>query len=373
MGVWSGPLEGLEVKPGFWRGRRVLVTGHTGFKGSWLSLLLSRLGAEVTGYALAPSSKPNLFELASVATRMASIVGDIRDFGRFRRCITEAKPEIVFHLAAQAMVRAGYRDPLETFSTNVLGTAHVLEACRSSPGLRVIVNVTTDKCYENREWTWSYRENDRLGGSDPYAASKACAELVSTAYRESFFRSSGSDDAAGVGLATARAGNVIGGGDWGEDRLVPDLVRAACAGKAARVRLPDAVRPWQHVLDPLSGYLLLAERLWEEGDRFADAWNFGPRREDAHTVRWIAERFQALWADKFHWAQEKSDGQREAMFLTLDSSKARALLGWCPRLSADLALEWTVRWYREVRADEAAAAAVTFQQIDDYQGRHPLS
>ena len=274
----------MQVNPDFWRGRRVLLTGHTGFKGSWLSLWLQAMGAELHGLALAPDSSPALFDEARVAEGMTSHLGDIRDLATVRATFDATRPEVVLHLAAQPLVRASYADPVATYACNVMGTVHELEAARATPGVRAVVNVTTDKVYENREWRWGYREDEPLGGHDPYSSSKACADLVASAYRRSFLQ------AQGVRLASARAGNVIGGGDWAADRLVPDLLRAFDAGQSPEIRHPAAVRPWQHVLEPLAGYLLLAQRLCLEGEAFAQAWNFGPRDDDNRPVRWIVER-----------------------------------------------------------------------------------
>jgi CDP-glucose 4,6-dehydratase len=335
-------------------------------------LLLQHLGANVTGYALPPPTSPSLFDLADVGQEITSINGDIRDLGSVREAVHVAQPQVVIHLAAQALVRASYEDPVESFTTNVLGTVHLLEACRHEPACRVLINVTTDKCYKNREWVWGYREEDALGGDDPYSASKSCAELATAAYRTSFFTTGAHDGGVRSGLATARAGNVIGGGDWGRDRLIPDLLRAADSGRLAQIRYPDAVRPWQHVLDPLSGYLLLAERLWEERDAYEGAWNFGPLREEARDVRWIVARFQELWPQEFQWAEEGGCPPKEAGLLMLDSSKSRTTLGWRPRLEIDEAFEWTVAWYQAVRVDPHSAHRICLEQIADYQRRAPM-
>lgn len=337
-------MAGLEVSgvdPAFWDGRRVFLTGHTGFKGSWLSLWLQAMGAHVTGFALPPPTRPALFDVARVADGMESIIGDIRDLPGLAAAMRRAEPEIVLHMAAQPLVRASYGDPVGTYATNVMGTVHVLEAARAVPTLRGLVVVTTDKCYQNREWPWGYREVEAMGGHDPYSSSKGCAELVTESYRQSFF--SGRDAPA---IASARAGNVIGGGDWADDRLVPDILRAFQNGEHVRIRNPHAVRPWQHVLEPLSGYLVLAQALVERGAPVAEAWNFGPRDDDAQPVRWIVERMSAAWGEGAAWNVDVGDHPHEAHHLKLDISKARVGLGWQPRWSLSTALDGIVAWHR---------------------------
>ena len=334
----------MVVNPAFWRGRRVFLTGHTGFKGGWLSLWLAELGAEVHGYALAPPTEPNLFTTAGVEKRLAaSTLADIRDAAKLEQAMQAARPEVVLHLAAQPLVRQSYAEPVETFAVNVMGTVNLLEAVRRTPGVKAVVNVTTDKCYENREWVWPYRENEALGGHDPYSSSKACSELVTAAWRRSFL------DAAGVQLASARAGNVIGGGDWAADRLLPDFLRALDAGKPLVVRSPQATRPWQHVLEPLSGYLMLAERLCTEGAAFAEAWNFGPDEADARPVEWIVETLCARMTDAT-WQRDTAPQPHEAHTLRLDSAKAHARLGWQPRWNLQRALEATLDWHQAWKA-----------------------
>jgi CDP-glucose 4,6-dehydratase len=342
------------VNRDFWRGKRVFVTGHTGFKGSWLVTWLTRLGAHVTGYALAPDETPNLFDTARVADDIDSRIGDVRDFESLRGALASSEAEIVFHLAAQPLVRKSYENPVETYATNVMGTVHVLEAVRALKRVRAVVVVTSDKCYENREWSWPYRENDALGGRDPYSSSKACQELVAAAYRQSF---------SGAAIATARAGNVIGGGDWARDRLVPDLIRAFSAGEPAVIRNPASIRPWQHVLEPLCGYLQLAEKL-VDGDGFSQSWNFGPYEQDVRPVRWIADALAARWRDGAQWQQDGSTHPHEAATLKLDSTRARTLLHWTPRLSLDESLDWIVEWHRA-----ADGRAITLQQIERYEAR----
>ncbi len=351
----------------FWRGRRVFLTGHTGFKGSWLSLWLQRLGAEVTGYALKPPTSPNLFEGARVTEGMVSIEGDIRDFNFLARSMQAARPEIVIHMAAQPLVRYSYVAPIETYSTNVMGTVHLLEAVRHCPSVCTVVNVTTDKCYENKEWVWSYREHEPMGGYDPYSSSKGCAELVSAAYRSSFFNPV--DYAKhGVALATARAGNVIGGGDWSQDRLLPDILAAFARGEAVRIRNPHATRPWQHVLEPLRGYLTLVERLTEDGGTFAEGWNFGPNDEDAQPVSWIVDEMAKRWGAGANWTVDGGEHPHEANYLKLDISKARVKLRWQPVLTLIESLDLIVDWAKASAAGHDARK-LTLEQISQYQER----
>lgn len=363
MGRRQGAVEDLgvsaSVQPGFWHGKRVVLTGHTGFKGGWLALWLQSMGAELRGIALAPPTTPALFDAARVADGMDHCIADIRDYAAIRVLFAEFKPELVFHLAAQPLVRLSYRQPLETYATNVMGTLHVLEAARAAGSVRAIVNVTTDKCYENREWPWGYRENEPMGGHDPYSSSKGCAELASSAWRRSFLAEDG------IALATARAGNVIGGGDWAEDRLVPDILRALQRGAAVQVRNPHAIRPWQHVLEPLSGYLLLAQRLHADGQGDAEAWNFGPRDDDARPVRWIVERLCGDWGDGATWMQQPGEHPHEAGWLKLDISKARQRLDWVPRWTLETALARTVDWHRAWLGG-ADMRAISLEQISVY-------
>ncbi len=343
MAVRARAVEDLGVSSSFWHAKRVLLTGHTGFKGGWLTLWLESLGAKVTGLALAPAGK-SFFEAVGLERAVRSLIGDIRQFEVVERAMREADPEIVFHLAAQPLVRASYADPVGNYATNVMGSVHVLEAVRRSPGVRAVVVVTTDKCYENREWIWGYRESDALGGHDPYSSSKACAEIVAAAYRKSYFSGAQVDAPA---IATARAGNVIGGGDWADDRLIPDTVRAIAAGSGPAIRNPAAVRPWQHVLEPLRGYLMLAERLaGERRTEFAGAWNFGPDASDARSVAWVAQQFLAVWGAPAGWRPDAGAQPHETNFLKLDSSKSRHLLGWHPALDIGQALRDTASWYQ---------------------------
>lgn len=343
------------MTPEFWSGRRVFVTGHTGFKGSWLCLWLQRQGASVSGFALPPPTRPSLFDVARVREGLVGhTIGDVRDVAALSHALTSSRAEVVFHLAAQPLVRYSYAHPLETYAVNVMGTANVLEAVRDAAGIRAVVSVTTDKCYQNNEWLWGYRESEPLGGHDPYSSSKACAELVTAAYRASFLAQ------GGVHVASARAGNVIGGGDWADDRLIPDFFRAMGMGEQLQIRSPNAIRPWQHVLEPLSGYLELAERLLaDDGAQFAEAWNFGPADTDARPVKWILDRLGADW---------RIDGDRhvhEAHFLKLDSSKAHARLGWAPRWNLETALDATVEWDHHW-CEGADMRAFSLSQIGDY-------
>ena len=353
----------------FWNGRRVFLTGHTGFKGSWLSLWLEALGAEVTGYALPPPTEPSLFEQAGVAKSLRSILADIRDFDRLRKAIGDLRPEVVIHMAAQTIVRRGYEDPIENYSTNVMGTVNVFEALRQLKLRCAIVNVTSDKCYHNREWLWAYREDDVMGGHDPYSNSKACAELVTSAYRDSFF-SPDVHESHGVALASARAGNVIGGGDWTASQLIPDLMRAFLINQACLIRNPSATRPWQFVLEPLRGYLILAERLLEDPKSFASGWNFGPADDDAKPVSWIADRLARAWGNEARWAQDGAVHPHEAHSLKLDASKAKFHLDWYPLLPLDTALDWIVAWYRSFQ-DRADLAKLTRAQISEYEALSP--
>ena len=354
------------VDRAFWNGRRVFLTGHTGFKGSWLALWLSSLGARVSGYALAPATSPALYEVARVGEGVTSTIADIRDEATLVDAMRAADPEVVFHLAAQPLVRASYREPIATFGTNVMGTAHLLEAARTLPSVRAIVVVTTDKVYDNQEWAWGYKETDTLGGHDPYSASKAAAELVTQSYRRSFFAAP--IEGRTVGVATARAGNVIGGGDWADDRLIPDLVRSLSSQQPVRVRHPDAVRPWQHVVEPLSGYIRLAERLVTDPTAFAEGWNFGPEHADARSVAWIVDHVTRQWGDDITWGVEPGHHPHETTFLSLDVTKAGTRLGWHPRLDLATALDWTVHWYRE-HARGADMRAVTLEQLSAYATR----
>lgn len=349
------------MTPEFWKGRRVFLTGHTGFKGAWLAMLLKRLGAEVFGFALSPPTSPSLYEVASVERDVQhSTIGDIRDLVLLSKAVRKAQPDIILHLAAQAIVRESYQKPVETYSTNVMGTVHVLEAAREVASLKAIVVVTTDKVYRNEEWSWGYREIDALGGHDPYSNSKSCAELATAAYRSSFFSGE-----ACPRVATARAGNVIGGGDWAKDRLVHDVIASFVADRPVSIRNPNARRPWQHVLDPLSGYLSLAEHLAGGRPGFADAWNFGPDERSAQTVAWIVERLAERWQGG-RWERSQELAPHEAQQLKLDISKAADALSWRPKLSLELSLDWTLDWHRAFIDMPSIARTATHQQIETY-------
>ncbi len=356
------------IRPEFWKGRRVFVTGHTGFKGSWLCIWLHKLGAKVTGYALQPPSDPSLFELGRCAELVDHHHGDVRDMVSLKAAMDAAKPEIVIHMAAQSLVRYSYDNPIETFSTNVMGTANVLECARHDPGIRAVVCVTSDKCYYNEEWVWGYREDSRLGGHDPYSGSKGCAELVVFSYQNSFFDKDRNPDLAAVG--SGRAGNVIGGGDWALDRLVPDIMRSLLRGEPALIRNPQATRPWQHVLEPLHGYLMLAERLFEDRHQFASGWNFGPPSESERTVGWIIERLYKRWDVKFSWERDKNVGPPESTFLKLDASKAHAHLGWWPKLDLTTTLEWIVDWFQRYQRGEDVRQ-VSLAEIEKFMAIDP--
>ncbi|MCO5975791.1 CDP-glucose 4,6-dehydratase [Ideonella sp. NS12-5] len=353
-------MSTAKISSDFWQGKRVLLTGHTGFKGSWLSLWLQSMGTSLRGVALPPPTEPSLFEVAHVATGMDHCVADIRDFAAVQALVSEFQPEIVIHMAAQPLVRLSYQQPVETYATNVMGTVHVLEAARHAGSVKAIVNITTDKCYENREWVWGYREDEPMGGHDPYSNSKGCAELVSSAYRKSFLKD------AGIAMASARAGNVIGGGDWALDRLVPDILRALQAQEPVLIRNPHAIRPWQHVLEPLSGYLLLAERLYMQGQAAAEGWNFGPRDDDARPVQWIVEHLCNSWGKGASWTLQPGEHPHEANFLKLDISKARQRLQWAPRWSLETALSRITDWHQAWLAGQDMRA-VCLNQISQYQ------
>jgi len=350
----------------FWQGKRVFLTGHTGFKGSWISLWLQSMGAKVTGFALAPNTTPSLFEEARVADGMTSIIGDVRDQAALQKALADAQPEIVIHMAAQPLVRYSYANPVETYATNVMGTVHLFDAIRQMSGIKAVVNVTSDKCYENREWVWGYRENEAMGGYDPYSNSKGCSELVTAAFRSSYFNPA--DYAKhGVALASGRAGNVIGGGDWALDRLIPDIVRAIEEGREVVIRSPHAIRPWQHVLEPLSGYLALAEKLYTEGAQYAEGWNFGPHDHDAKPVAWIVDNLTRIWGDGAAYRIDASAANlHEAHYLKLDCSKAHMQLGWQPRWNLLHTLEKISEWHKAHQAG-GDMQALSLQQIREYE------
>jgi CDP-glucose 4,6-dehydratase len=349
-----------RVNTNFWNGKRVFLTGHTGFKGSWLSLWLQSLGVDLHGLALSPPTTPALFDEAKVGAGMSSTIGDIRDYKTVRDAITTCKPDIIIHMAAQPLVRYSYHAPIETYATNVMGAVHVLEAARQVGTAKAIVNVTTDKCYENKEWVWGYREDEPMGGYDPYSNSKGCSELVTSAYRRSFFQQSG------IALASARAGNVIGGGDWATDRLVPDILRAFEKSQPVVIRNSQATRPWQHVLEPLSGYLMLAERLYSDGQAFAEGWNFGPHEEDARPVQWIVEHMVETWGSGASWELDGGEHPHEANYLKLDISKAKNKLAWQPRWNLAKALAKITDWHHHW-LENGEVRSKCLQQIEDFQ------
>lgn len=363
MGRRASPLESLVTRHmmTFWHRKKVFLTGHTGFKGSWLSLWLQSLGANVTGYALPPPTTPNLFTLANVADGMQSVIGDVRDYDALKNTMQAHKPEIVIHMAAQPLVRYSYKEPVETFATNVMGTVHVLEAARHIDSVKTIINVTTDKCYENDESNRGYHENDRLGGHDPYSSSKACSELVTSSYRDAYFQQ-------GPALASARAGNVIGGGDWAADRLIPDIINSCLQSRPVLIRHPHALRPWQHVLEPLSGYLLLAQRLHESPAEYAESWNFGPLPDDIQPVSWIADRITQLWGHSASWKLDGGKHPHEATYLRLDCTKAASKLGWQPRWNITKGLEETVHWYRAYHQNQPVRD-ITLAQIQQFMNQ----
>ena len=360
-------MENLEMNKSFWCGKKVFITGHTGFKGSWLATWLKLMGASVTGYALAPPSSPNLFEAAHVARDMNSIEGNILDPQHLKEALKNSQAEIVLHLAAQPLVRYSYDNPVETYAVNVMGTVHLLEAVRATDSVKAVVVVTSDKCYENQEWVWGYRENDPMGGFDPYSSSKGCTELVVSAYRRSYFNPEKFNEHH-VALASVRAGNVIGGGDWGEARLVPDLIRSFAKKETALIRHPNAYRPWQHVLDLLQGYLMLAEKLYEENLSFAEAWNFGPSEDNVRPVSWIADTLVELWGADAAWQHEAAAPLHEAKILKLDSNKSRDLLKWAPKLGIKESLEATVDWYR-AHVNQEEMEIFTQSQIQRYENQ----
>lgn len=347
-----------------YQNRKVLITGHTGFKGSWLCLLLHKLGADVYGYALEPPTNPSLFEEAKIEELITSYIGDIRDYDNLLKVMTEVQPEIVIHMAAQPLVRESYKIPVETYSINVMGTVHLLEACRHTNSVKAIVNVTTDKCYENKEWHWGYRESEPMGGYDPYSNSKGCSELVTSAYRNSYFNPQKYQEHE-VAIASARAGNVIGGGDWADDRLIPDFIRAISKGEELKIRSPYAIRPWQHVLEPLSGYLALAAKLFTEGAKYAEGWNFGPDDRDAKNVEWITNTICQLWGDGAKYSVDPDPQPHEANYLKLDCSKAKAELDWVPKWNIETTLRSIVDWNKAFMSGKNIRE-ITLQQINQY-------
>ncbi|MBP2644432.1 MAG: CDP-glucose 4,6-dehydratase [Firmicutes bacterium] len=348
----------------FWQNKKVFITGHTGFKGSWLCLWLYSLGAKVTGYALSPPTKPSLFEICQIDKLITSVSGDIRHSEKLTKTLQACNPEIIIHLAAQPLVLDSYKNPVDTYTINVMGTVHLLEAVRSCDSVKSVINITTDKCYDNKEWLWGYRENEPLGGFDPYSNSKACSELVTAAYRNSFFNPQ-EYHKHGVAIATARAGNVIGGGDWARDRLIPDCLKAIVNNEKILIRNPSAIRPWQHVLEPLKGYLLLAQKLYEEGSSYAEGWNFGPDDRDAQPVEWIVKRICEAWPSSAGYEIDSHRYLHEAHYLKLDCSKAKARLGWYPRWNLEECLQKIIEWVRAY-SEKADIATVCLNQIEEY-------
>ena len=351
----------LTMNREFWKNKKVFITGHTGFKGAWLSLWLQDCGAILTGYALAPNTKPNLFDAASVVDGMVSVIGDVRDLEKLTKSMSDFSPDVVIHMAAQPLVRLSYKNPVDTYSTNVMGTVNLFEAVRKTASVKAVVNVTTDKCYENKEWIWGYREDESMGGHDPYSNSKGCSELVTASYRRSFFNYLGS-----AKIASGRAGNVIGGGDWAEDRLIPDIFKSFELKEPVVVRNPSATRPWQHVLEPLSGYLVLAERLCNEGDEYAEGWNFGPQESDVKPVREIIEYLVERWGDGASWVHDESEQPHEAQLLKLDISKAKNLLEWAPKWTLFRTLDSIIEWEKAWLNGEDVKA-LTLKQISQFE------
>lgn len=358
---------GHMVNADFWKDKRVFITGHTGFKGSWLCLWLHELGVQITGYALAPPTDPSLFELCTIEKLTTSIIADVRDGQALSKAMLDAQPDIVIHMAAQPLVRDSYKIPVETYAINVMGTVNLFEAVRQCKSVRCVINVTTDKCYENKEWVWGYRENEPLGGFDPYSNSKACSELVTASYRSSYFDPRRYAE-HNVAIASARAGNVIGGGDWAVDRLIPDCIRAILDGQKVLIRNPHAIRPWQHVLEPLSGYLTLAQRLYEAGVQYSGAWNFGPDDSDAQPVERLVQTLCSKWGSDASYEIDKGTHPHEAHYLKLDCSKAKSELGWHPRWGLDKAIENIVKWTAAYR-DRKDLSQVCVEQIRQYSSK----
>ncbi|MEQ8169421.1 MAG: CDP-glucose 4,6-dehydratase [Candidatus Eremiobacterota bacterium] len=354
------------INKNFWKKKRIFLTGHTGFKGSWLSLWLYSLGADITGYALPPPTDPSLFELCRIDALVTSVISDIRDRDTLKKKMVEAEPDIVIHMAAQPIVRESYINPVETYEINVMGTVNMLEAVRACKTVRAVINVTTDKCYENKEWLWGYREHDRLCGYDPYSNSKSCSELVTSSYRNSFFNQK-DYKIHKVGLASARSGNVIGGGDWAKDRLVPDCMRAILDGEKIIIRNPHSVRPWQHVLEPLSGYIILAEKLYKNGSKYSEGWNFGPEDKDAKSVEWIVRKICEKWGHGAAYQIDKGRHPHEAHYLKLDCSKVKARLGCYPRWNLEEAIDKIIEWTSAFK-DKKSLREICLKQIKEYSG-----
>ena len=357
----------MVINSNFWKNKKVLLTGHTGFKGSWLSIWLKKLEVELIGFSKDIPTEPSLFKLAEVSENMISIIGDIKNFSLIQKTIQENQPDIIIHMAAQSLVRKSYEDPLETFSTNIMGTANVLEAIKMSEKTRVVINVTSDKCYENNGMEEKFSENSPMGGYDPYSSSKGCSELITSAFKNSFYNSK-KFDSHKVALSTVRAGNVIGGGDWAKDRLIPDIIDSISKKIPTQIRNTNSVRPWQFVLEPLNGYLLLAERMWEKGNKFSEAWNFGPNDESCKSVKWILEKISKEWGEKFFWEEDHKENPHETSILKLDCKKAKERLGWETKLNINEALEWTINWYKKF-LENSNMKEYTKKQIEEFESR----
>jgi CDP-glucose 4,6-dehydratase len=355
----------MVINSNFWKNKKVLLTGHTGFKGSWLSIWLKKLGVELIGFSKDIPTKPSLFELAKVSENMISTMGDIRNLSVIQKVIQEHQPDIIIHMAAQPLVRKSYENPLETFSTNIMGTANVLESIKMTEKTRVIINVTSDKCYKNNGANEKFSEDSPMGGYDPYSSSKACSELVTSSYRDSFFNPK-EYQKHGVSLATCRAGNVIGGGDWSKDRLIPDIMRGVINNEIIKIRNPNAIRPWQHVLDPLNGYLTLAEKMWSAGNKFSEAWNFGPMEEDEQSVKWITEKLTKQWSSNIKWDVDNDNNPHEENSLRLNCMKANSRLNWRPKLKLEQGLEWVVEWYKQYKENNNMKK-ITEHQIEEFE------
>ena len=357
----------MVINSNFWKNKKVLLTGHTGFKGSWLSIWLKKLEVELIGFSKDIPTEPSLFKLAEVSENMISIIGDIKNFSLIQKTIQENQPDIIIHMAAQSLVRKSYEDPLETFSTNIMGTVNVLEAIKMSEKTRVVINVTSDKCYENNGMEEKFSENSPMGGYDPYSSSKGCSELITSAFKNSFYNSK-KFDSHKVALSTVRAGNVIGGGDWAKDRLIPDIIDSISKKIPTQIRNTNSVRPWQFVLEPLNGYLLLAERMWEKGNKFSEAWNFGPNDESCKSVKWILEKISKEWGEKFFWEEDHKENPHETSILKLDCKKAKERLGWETKLNINEALEWTINWYKKF-LENSNIKEYTKKQIEEFESR----
>jgi CDP-glucose 4,6-dehydratase len=346
----------------FWKNKKILITGHTGFKGSWLTIWLKKLGADITGFSKSVPTNPSLFETANIGKNIKSVVGDIQNYEFLKETISECEPEIIFHMAAQSLVIKSYSNPIETFSTNIMGTVNLLYAVKETKKAKVVINITSDKCYENNESLEGYREDDPMGGYDPYSSSKGCAELITKSFRKSFFSS---DHENNIGLASVRAGNVIGGGDWAENRLIPDIISAIKNKENVKIRNPNAIRPWQHVLDPLNGYISLAEKVWDDQTKYSEGWNFGPEKNETKPVSWVIEKFNELWKNKINWVVGDNE-LHEANNLILNCQKAKSRLGWNSKINTETALEWTIEWYTKY-FEGKNMMKVTEEQILEFQ------